>query len=113
LSANATRRFQVGREAAARGLFAFYKRAVSPVIHSGVGSACRFQPTCSEYATIAIAEHGIFRGALMALWRVLRCHPLHRGGFDPVPAKRGGLGDEYSGSIRAGQFPNVSQAEDR
>ena len=97
MSANPIRRFQVGRDAAARGLFSFYKRAVSPVIHSGGGGACRFQPTCSEYATIAIAEHGVLRGALMALLRVLRCHPLHRGGFDPVPPKHGGPHDEYSG----------------
>jgi putative membrane protein insertion efficiency factor len=99
LSANPTRRFRVAKDAAARGLFSFYKRAVSPVIHSGAGGACRFQPTCSEYATIAIAEHGFFQGASMVLWRVLRCHPLHRGGFDPVPAKRGGPHDKYSGPV--------------
>jgi putative membrane protein insertion efficiency factor len=74
----------------AQALLAFYKRFVSPALHavSGAQGACRFQPTCSEYAAIALAEHGVLRGALMALVRVLRCHPLHRGGFDPVPAKR-------------------------
>ena len=77
------------REMAARTAMAFYKWAISPVVHAAsvVEGACRFQPTCSEYAGIAIAEHGIMRGGLMALGRLLRCHPLHRGGFDPVPAR--------------------------
>jgi uncharacterized protein len=51
-----------------------------------VTGACRFQPTCSEYAAIAVSEYGIARGGWMALRRLLRCHPFHRGGFDPVPA---------------------------
>jgi putative membrane protein insertion efficiency factor len=64
-----------------------YKSAVSPVLHAfaGVTGACRFQPTCSEYAALAVATHGPLRGSWMAVWRVLRCHPLCRGGFDPVP----------------------------
>jgi putative membrane protein insertion efficiency factor len=66
-----------------------YKFAISPVLHavSGTAGACRFQPTCSEYAAIAISEHGIVRGGWMALRRLSRCHPFHRGGFDPVPLK--------------------------
>jgi uncharacterized protein len=64
-----------------------YKRVLGPTLHAGVPGACCFQPTCSEYAAIAIAEHGVLRGGAMAAWRVLRCHPLNRGGFDPVPAK--------------------------
>ena len=72
----------------ARALLFFYKRVVGPAVHTATPGACRFQPTCSEYAAIAIAEHGALRGGLMAAWRVLRCHPFHRGGFDPVPAKR-------------------------
>ena len=65
-----------------------YKYAVSPALHSvaGVMGACRFQPSCSEYAAIAVSEYGVLRGGWMALWRVLRCHPLCRGGFDPVAA---------------------------
>lgn len=72
-------------------LLRVYKVVLSPAMHSvaGMAGACRFQPTCSEYAAIAIAEHGAFRGGAMALMRLLRCHPLHRGGFDPVPASRG------------------------
>ena len=64
-----------------------YGRWVSPLLHSisGVSGACRFQPTCSEYAMTAVAHHGMLRGAALAVWRVLRCNPFGRGGFDPVP----------------------------
>jgi putative membrane protein insertion efficiency factor len=99
VSASPTRRFPDLRAAAVRGLLALYKCVVSPVVHSaaGVQSACRFQPTCSEYAAIAVAEYGAVRGGFMAFRRLLRCHPLDRGGFDPVPAKRSGSQAEYSG----------------
>jgi uncharacterized protein len=64
-----------------------YKRTLSPLLHSltGTSGACRFQPTCSEYAVLAVETHGWFRGGWFALWRVLRCNPLGSGGFDPVP----------------------------
>lgn len=81
-------RVSLQRASVARRLLTFYKHALSPAMHAIAPGGCRFQPTCSEYAAIAIAEHGILRGGLMALARILRCHPLHRGGFDPVPAKR-------------------------
>jgi putative membrane protein insertion efficiency factor len=63
-----------------------YKLVLSPLLHaaSGCTGACRFQPTCSEYAAIAVSEYGLLRGGAMALWRLLRCHPLCKGGFDPV-----------------------------
>ncbi len=57
-----------------------YKRWVSPAIPS----ACRFYPTCSEYMMEAIERYGVLRGVGMALRRMLRCHPFHHGGFDPV-----------------------------
>jgi hypothetical protein len=49
------------------------------------GNQCRFDPTCSEYAMQAIQEHGPLRGSWLALRRLTKCHPWHRGGFDPVP----------------------------
>ena len=68
-------------------LLGFYQRWISPVLHSatGAGGACRFQPTCSEYAAVAVERHGVCRGLALAGWRLLRCNPLGRGGFDPVP----------------------------
>lgn len=71
-------------------LLAFYKLVFSPALHalSIIPGACQFQPTCSEYAAIALAEHGPLRGSMMAIGRLMRCHPLHKGGFDPVPAKK-------------------------
>ncbi|MGA2849720.1 MAG: membrane protein insertion efficiency factor YidD [Terracidiphilus sp.] len=64
---------------------AFYRRWLSPAIHAISPGGCRYQPTCSEYAQIAIATHGPVRGAALALFRLLRCHPFARGGLDQVP----------------------------
>ena len=58
-----------------------YQRFISP----SLAPSCRFSPTCSHYAAQAVAEHGAARGLMLAIRRVLRCHPLSRGGFDPVP----------------------------
>jgi hypothetical protein len=57
-----------------------YQWGLSPLF----GPACRFTPTCSEYARQAIARYGIFRGIGLACWRLLKCHPLHPGGVDPM-----------------------------
>jgi putative membrane protein insertion efficiency factor len=57
-----------------------YKWAISPMLPP----SCRFVPTCSEYAMEAVDRYGVLRGGLMALWRLLRCHPLAHGGYDPV-----------------------------
>ncbi|HSX11459.1 MAG TPA: membrane protein insertion efficiency factor YidD [Chlamydiales bacterium] len=62
-------------------LIRFYQAALSPF----VGHCCRFYPTCSEYAAEAVAKHGAVRGSWLSIRRVCRCHPLHRGGSDPVP----------------------------
>jgi len=64
---------------------AFYKRWLSPALHSLGPDRCKFLPTCSEYAAGAIAIHGPLRGTVLAGWRLLRCHPFSRGGLDPVP----------------------------
>jgi putative membrane protein insertion efficiency factor len=66
----------------------FYRRWLSPALHSlNPGNGCRYLPTCSEYASIAIATHGPFRGVALAFWRLLRCNPFGRGGLDPVPPR--------------------------
>ena len=70
-------------------LLGFYKRWLSPPLHAlNPGHGCKFLPTCSEYAMEAIAVHGPLRGARLALWRLLRCHPFGKGGLDLVPPKR-------------------------
>ena len=61
-----------------------YRRYLSPL----KPPMCRFSPTCSQYAIEAIEAHGVVRGTMLALWRVLRCNPLVRGGYDPVPPAR-------------------------
>jgi putative membrane protein insertion efficiency factor len=58
-----------------------YRVTLSPLL----GGFCRFQPTCSAYAAEAVRRHGARRGSLLALGRLLRCQPFHRGGIDPVP----------------------------
>ncbi len=63
------------------GLVRLYRLIISPLFPP----VCRFQPTCSQYAMEAIARFGPLRGSWMALRRVSRCHPLHPGGYDPVP----------------------------
>ncbi|HHT09966.1 MAG TPA: membrane protein insertion efficiency factor YidD [Candidatus Atribacteria bacterium] len=58
----------------------FYQIFISP----SLPSSCRFEPTCSQYARDAIRKYGVLKGGIMALWRILRCHPYSRGGYDPV-----------------------------
>jgi putative membrane protein insertion efficiency factor len=60
-----------------------YQRFVSPF----TPAICRFSPTCSQYAVEAIERRGLVVGALLALWRLLRCHPFCKGGYDPVPER--------------------------
>ena len=62
-------------------LLRFYQYAISPML----GPKCRFYPSCSEYMVEALEKHGFFRGLWLGLARILRCHPWHPGGFDPVP----------------------------
>jgi len=59
----------------------FYQYVISPL----TGQNCRYYPTCSAYALEAVEKYGSLKGAFLAIKRVLRCHPFHAGGFDPVP----------------------------
>ncbi|NNG02424.1 MAG: membrane protein insertion efficiency factor YidD [Desulfobacteraceae bacterium] len=58
-----------------------YKLFVSPLLHP----SCRYIPSCSTYAHEAILRHGPFKGTYLSVKRILRCHPFHAGGYDPVP----------------------------
>jgi len=61
-------------------LIKFYRMFISPL----KPPSCRYIPTCSEYALIAVEKYGALRGGWMAVKRILRCHPFHKGGYDPV-----------------------------
>jgi putative membrane protein insertion efficiency factor len=73
------------RERIAAALLAVYKRVLSPLLHTFSFSQCKYLPTCSEYAYVAVVRHGWMRGSWLALRRVARCHPFAKGGFDPAP----------------------------
>jgi putative membrane protein insertion efficiency factor len=62
-------------------LIRVYQATLSPLL----GNHCRYHPTCSDFTSQAIAKYGFVRGAFLGTKRVLRCHPFHEGGFDPVP----------------------------
>lgn len=66
-----------------------YQVTLSPYI----GNQCRFVPTCSEYFIQAVTCHGALKGAILGTWRILRCHPFSRGGYDPVPRGEEGVAE--------------------
>ena len=72
-------------------LIAIYQRTLSPALPAlcGAGCGCRFSPTCSHYAAEAVRTHGALTGVWLAARRLVKCTPLHPGGFDPVPASPG------------------------
>jgi putative membrane protein insertion efficiency factor len=80
-------RLQAALLAAAMGAIAAYRWSISPLLSATAGPACRFEPTCSEYAHQALAAHGLGRGLYLALRRLLRCRPMGGWGYDPVPAR--------------------------
>lgn len=63
----------------------FYQCSISPLMGEG---KCKFYPTCSQYTKEAIEIHGAFKGLFMGIWRILRCNPFSKGGYDPVPPKK-------------------------
>ncbi|HBQ96407.1 MAG: membrane protein insertion efficiency factor YidD [Firmicutes bacterium] len=63
------------------GLIRLYQKFISPM----TPPSCRYLPTCSQYAVEAVAKYGVPKGGYLAVRRILRCHPLHEGGYDPVP----------------------------
>ncbi len=81
---NCSKRMAKHENAAKRALLAlirFYRRQISPA----TPPSCRFIPTCSEYALEAVQKYGALKGGYLAVRRILKCHPLHKGGYDPVP----------------------------
>ncbi len=66
------------------GLIKLYQYIVSPVL----GPRCRFHPTCSNYAVEAINQYGVLKGGYLSVRRIIKCHPLNEGGYDPVPTKQ-------------------------
>ena len=65
-------------------LIRLYQKYISP----GLPRRCRFSPTCSQYAIEAIRVHGVFKGFYLAVFRILRCNPFCKGGYDPVPPRK-------------------------
>ena len=72
-------------------IIGFYQRRISP----GRPAACRYLPTCSHYSYEAIETRGLIYGSLLAAWRLIRCNPFSRGGYDPVPKRED---NKYSSS---------------
>lgn len=75
-----------------------YRTLISPLIPP----TCRFQPTCSQYALEAVRRFGAFRGFCLAVRRIIRCHPFHPGGYDPVPIDLWTLGQTRLEDVIAG-----------
>lgn len=71
-------------------LVRFYQIAISVPLHALAGSrsGCRFTPTCSQYFIEALEIHGAWKGSLLGIWRILRCNPWGKTGYDPVPPRK-------------------------
>jgi putative membrane protein insertion efficiency factor len=92
--------------ASLRALIRLYQLAVSALL----GPACRFEPSCSEFAREALHVHGVVRGSALAVRRVSRCHPFHPGGFDPVPSAPIAA-DVVAASFRRRRYPAAARKE--
>lgn len=67
-----------------RKIFVFLIRVYQKIISPLFPPSCRFYPTCSEYAVQALIKYGVFRGGVKAVWRILKCNPFNKGGYDPL-----------------------------
>lgn len=72
------------KEKIMKGILRFYKKHIS----QKTGAQCIYTPTCSEYAVEAVIKRGFIIGCILTCYRLLRCNPFHKGGFDPVPDKK-------------------------
>ena len=79
-------------------LIRLYQKYLSPL--KGAPS-CRFTPTCSEYAVQAFTEWGVIVGFVLSLWRLIRCNPYSKGGYDPVPQRRRRSGDSFDDTSKS------------
>ncbi|MEC4804307.1 MAG: membrane protein insertion efficiency factor YidD [Jaaginema sp. PMC 1079.18] len=90
------------------GLIKGYKQFISPLLPP----ACRFYPTCSEFAIEAIARHGTLQGSRLAVQRICRCHPFHPGGYDPVPPVLAEREEGFQLSVNSHQSSVTGKLED-
>lgn len=92
------------------GLLAIW--TVKILYQNGIGrlipKVCRFEPSCSNYMIEAIATHGLIKGGLLGFWRLLRCQPFCRGGYDPVPPRRGAHICEKRGCLSGADVDNTA-----
>jgi putative membrane protein insertion efficiency factor len=85
------------------GMIRLYQLATRP----WMPPVCRFHPSCSDYTMVALQRHGVWRGGLMGVWRILRCHPFNQGGYDPVPP----LAEECDGAGHPGQDHSAGESK--
>jgi len=89
------------------GLIYLYRVTLSPIM----GGQCRFEPTCSRYGIEAYKTYGPIRGTKMTVRRILRCHPLNKGGYDPVPIRDDGEAVESGTIDRSGGPGEINESE--
>jgi hypothetical protein len=108
---NAARRGFAAVGAPIRALLIGSIRIYRVTLSGVLGGQCRFEPSCSVYAEQAIRSRGALRGSALALWRVLRCNPFGRPGFDPAPGDPGSTGKRYDPVVRG--TPTAERVEAR